>query len=199
MLCTLCGQLIAVGHRDVAWIRHHRLAGRVGEVQRVALIGGLELLPVQEHPVGQLVDAPAARRLDQLDRTGIGQLSLGGLEHAHVGQRTELVGAHRDRNPFGAMGFDEHHVVDQQRTTGVVPRIGRRPGQELSRRQVPVGRISGGFEEFAQQHIGIHAGRRLGQVRRRRTLDGADGLWRRCARHTGAARQHDHQRGQQPG
>lgn len=165
-----------VGHRDVARIGNHRLAGRVGEVERVALVGRLKLLPVQEDPVGQAIDAPAAGRLDQLDRPRVGQHALGGFEHAHVRQRTQDVRPHSRRNPFRATGFHEHDVVDQQRATGVVPGVGRRLGEELPRRQVPVRRIGCGLEEFAQQHVGIHAGRRLGQVRRRRSLDGADGL-----------------------
>ena len=68
------GQLVRIGHRDIARIGHDGLAGRVDEVQRMALVGLLELLPVQEHPVGQSVDPPAVGSLDQLDRAGVGQL-----------------------------------------------------------------------------------------------------------------------------
>ena len=138
-------------------------------------------------------------RFDQLDRTGVGQLPLGGFEDAHVRQRPEGVGPHRHRNPLGAMGFDEHHVVDQQRATGVVPAVGCRLGEELTRGQVPVGRIGCGLEEFAQQHIRVHAGGGLGQVRRRRPVDGADGLRRRPVRHARAARQDHGQRADQRG
>ena len=66
-------QLVGVGHRDVPRVGHHGLAGGVDEVQGVALVGRLELLPVQEHSVGQPIDAPAARRLDQVDGARVGQ------------------------------------------------------------------------------------------------------------------------------
>ena len=56
----LGGQLVGIGHRDVPRIGHDGLAGRIGEVQRVALVGLLKLLPVKENPVRQPVDAPAA-------------------------------------------------------------------------------------------------------------------------------------------
>ena len=188
----LGGQLVVIGDRDIARVGNHGLAGRVGEVQRVAFVGGLELLPVQEDAVGQPVDSPAARRLDQLDRPRVGQHALGRLEHPHVGQRAQDVCPHGRRNPFGGTGFHEYHVVDQQRATGVVPGVGRRLGEELPRRQVPVGRIGCGLEEFAQQHVGIHARGRLGQIRRCRPVDGADGLRGRRAGYPGAAGKQQH-------
>ena len=126
-------------------------------------------------------------RLDQLDRTRVRQHALGRLEHPDVGQRAQDVCPHGRRNPFGATGFDEYHVVDQQGAAGVVPGVGRRLGEELPRRQVPVGRIGCGLEEFAQQHVGIHARGRLGQVRRCRPFDGADGLRGRRAGYAGTA------------
>ena len=43
--------------------------------------------------------------------------------------------------------------------------------------------IGGGLEELPQQHVGIHAGRRLRQARRGGPLDGPDGLRRRRAGH----------------
>ena len=63
----------------------------------------------------------------------------------------------------------------------------RRLGEELARRQMPVGGIGGGLEELPQQHVGIHAGRRLGQARRRGPVDGPDRLRRRRTGHPGAA------------
>ena len=81
------GQLVGVGDRDVARIGYHGLAGGIGEVQRVALVGRLKLLPVKENAVGQPVDAPPAGRLDQFDRTGIGQRTLAGLEDSDIRQR----------------------------------------------------------------------------------------------------------------
>ena len=133
------GQLIGVGHRHVARIGNDGLAGRVDEVQRAALVGLLKLLPVKEDPVGQPVDAPSARRLHQLDRAGVGQRTLTGLEHADVRKRAEDVGAHGHRNPVGTASFDEDDAVDQQCATRVVPPVRRRLGEELSRGEMPVG------------------------------------------------------------
>ena len=174
------------------------MPGRVGEIQRVALVRRLKLLPVKENAVGQPVDAPPARRLDQFDRTGIGQRTLAGLEHSDIRERAEDVGAHVDRNPIGAARFDEHHVVDQQGATGVVPCARGGFGEELPRGQMPVGGIGGRLEEFAQQHVGIHARRRLRQARRRGPVDGADGLRRRRTGHPGATRKNEHQQPQPP-
>jgi hypothetical protein len=102
-----------IGNRYVARIGNHGLAGRVGEVQRVAFVRRLKLLPVQKDTVGQPVDSPATRRFDQLDRTWVWQHALGRLEHPHIRQRAQDVCPHVRRNPFGSTGFDEHHVVDQ--------------------------------------------------------------------------------------
>ena len=45
------GQLVGIGHRDIARIGYNGVSGRVGEVKRVALVGRLKLLPVKENAV----------------------------------------------------------------------------------------------------------------------------------------------------
>ena len=66
------GQLVRVGHRQIPRVGDDGLTGGIDEVQGAALVGRLELLPVQEHPVGQPVDPPAVGCPDQLDGAGIG-------------------------------------------------------------------------------------------------------------------------------
>ncbi len=188
------GQLIMIRDRDVARVGNHRFASRIGEVQGVAFVGRLKLLPVQEDAVGQAIDSPATGRLDQRDRSRVRQFALRGLEHSDIGQRTQDIPPHRRRNTFGSTGFNENHMVDQQRATGIVPRVRGRLGEELPRRQMPVGRVGRGLQEFAQQHVGIHTRGRFGQIRRCRVLHRADRL--RCRR-AGHPRTAGEQRGEQ--
>ncbi|SHW69004.1 Uncharacterised protein [Mycobacteroides abscessus subsp. abscessus] len=100
---------------------------------------------------------------------------------------------HRHRNLVGATGFHEYDAVDQQGTAGVIPGAGGRFGEKLACGEVPVRGIGGGFEEFAQQQVRVHAGRRRRQIPRGRPVDGAHGLRRRRTRYPGTSGQDQHQ------
>ena len=133
------------------------LAGWVDEVQRVAFVGGLELLPVRgrrrwvtcrcaNHPESSPVRSDQGRDSapSPVSNTPVSEIEP--RMSAFIATETRSgprVSTNTTRSISSALPASS-------------PRARRRRGEELPGCQMAIRRIRGGLEEFAQQNVGIH-------------------------------------------
>ncbi|SLE15512.1 Uncharacterised protein [Mycobacteroides abscessus subsp. massiliense] len=171
------GQQIGIVDGHIPRIGHHGAARRVGEIDGVPAIGGLELPPVEQYPIGQRIDPPFTVGLHQGELRVL-NVTLSGLEDPDVRQGAQLVGAHVDRPTIDTTLVGEHRRLNQYGSARVIPSPRTGFGKELAGRPMPIGRVSGRLQEFAQHRFGLHTRCGCGHPRRRRALHCADRLRR---------------------